>query len=81
MKAELEKKLFKKYPKIFAQKDFPMTHTAMCWGIECPDSWYWIIDNLCHSIQEYVNSRNDTLKYCKKDTWIIKLLRRINNKS
>lgn len=79
MKVELEKKLFKKYPKIFAQKELPMNQTLMCWGIECPDSWYWIIDNLCHSIQEYVDSRNGN-KYKKKDIWIIKLLRWINNK-
>ena len=35
MKAELQNKLFEKYPKIFGQKDLPMTQTAMCWGIDC----------------------------------------------
>ena len=33
MKAELQDKLYKKYPKIFVQKDMDKTQTAMCWGI------------------------------------------------
>ena len=34
-----EQELIKKHPKIFRQKDLPMTHTAMCWGIECGPHW------------------------------------------
>lgn len=52
MKLELQKKLFEKYPKIFKQKDLPMTQTCMCWGIETPDSWYPILDALCWKIQD-----------------------------
>lgn len=55
MDIELEEKLFKKYPKIFKQKDLPMTQTAMCWGIECGNGWYWLIDTLCASIQNYID--------------------------
>jgi len=51
MKAELQKKLFEKYPKIFRQKDLPMQETAMCWGIDCGDGWYKIIDLLCKLLQ------------------------------
>lgn len=51
MKSELQKKLYEKYPKIFRQKDLSMRETCMCWGIECPDSWYHIIDCLCFRIQ------------------------------
>lgn len=58
MKKELEEKLFNKYPKIFADKDKPMTETAMCWGIECGDGWYWIIDNLCECIQNYIDNNS-----------------------
>jgi hypothetical protein len=58
MKEELEKKLFDKYPKIFGQKDLPMTQTCMCWGIECGDGWYTIIDALCARIMGYNKSLN-----------------------
>ena len=51
MKAELQKKLYEKYPKIFRQKDDDKTVTAMCWGISCGDGWYDLIDALCENIQ------------------------------
>lgn len=51
MNPKLESKLFKKYPKIFRQKDLPMNQTCMCWGISCGDGWYNIIDTLCALIQ------------------------------
>jgi len=57
MKIELQQKLFDKYPKIFGQKDLPMTQTCMCWGINCGDGWYWLIDQLCNSIQGYCDNR------------------------
>jgi len=66
MKAELQKKLYDKYPKIFRQKDLPMDQTAMCWGIDCGDGWFWLLDKLCHSIQRYVDSRNDGVRIRNK---------------
>ena len=56
MKVELENKLFKKYPKIFRQKELAMTETAMCWGISTGDGWYWLINNLCNTIQKYIGA-------------------------
>ena len=54
MKQELQEELFEKYPKIFKQKDLPMTQTCMCWGIETGDGWYNIIDMLCCQIQWHI---------------------------
>jgi len=51
MKKELQEKLFKKYPKIFAQRYLSMEQTAMCWGIDTGDGWYWLIDQLCEYLQ------------------------------
>ena len=65
MREELDKKLCAKYPKIFAQRNLPMTETAMCWGFP-GDGWYWIIDNLCHAIQGYVDSRNEGVRIRNK---------------
>jgi len=44
-------KLLKRYPKIFRQKDLPMTETCMCWGIECGDGWLPLINALCSHLQ------------------------------
>jgi len=66
MKAELQKKLFDKYPKIFVQKDLPMIQTCMCWGIDCGDGWYWLIDNLCDAIQRHCDSRNKGVRIRNK---------------
>ena len=55
MESELQNKLFEKYPKIFKQKDLPMQQTSICWGIECGDGWYWLLDQLCNSIQRYID--------------------------
>jgi len=54
MKLELQNKLFEKYPKIFRQKDLSMQETCMCWGFDCGDGWYNIIDTLCHQIQWHI---------------------------
>lgn len=54
MREELEKKLVGKYPKIFAQKDLPPSQSLMCFGFECGDGWFNLIDKLCAGIQQYV---------------------------
>jgi len=58
MSPELEYKLFHKYPTIFRQRKLPMTQSAMCFGFECQNGWYNILDNLCQHIQDYVNENN-----------------------
>jgi hypothetical protein len=47
MKKELDELLCKKYPEIFKDRYAPMNQTAMCWGFDCGDGWYNIIDTLC----------------------------------
>jgi hypothetical protein len=56
MDPNLEKKLTDKYPKIFAGKDKPITESLIPFGLECGDGWYKIIDALCQSIQNHVDS-------------------------
>jgi len=56
MSPENTKKLYDKYPKIFAQKDLTVQQSCMPWGFECGDGWYWLIDNLCDTMQRYINS-------------------------
>jgi hypothetical protein len=47
MRRELDEELCAKYPLIFKDRNADMRATAMCWGLECGDGWYNIIDILC----------------------------------
>jgi hypothetical protein len=47
MKRELDEALCAKYPLIFKDRNASMQVTAMCWGLECGNGWYNIIDTLC----------------------------------
>ena len=53
MKEELQNKLYEKYPKLFSRKDLPMNQTCMCWGMECGDGWYKLLDKLAHQLSYY----------------------------
>jgi len=55
MRQELDKKLCKDYPKIFANRFGDMKETAMCWGFDCGDGWYPLINRLCSEIQHHLN--------------------------
>lgn len=58
MTPELQDELYEKYPKIFGQKDLSPKETAMCWGIECGDGWYMLIDQLCKHLQFHTDHNN-----------------------
>jgi hypothetical protein len=47
MRKELDEALCAKYPLIFKDRNADMRTTAMCWGLECGEGWYNIIDTLC----------------------------------
>ena len=65
MKQELQKYLYNKYPKIFAEKDCSPEESCMAFGLECEDGWFFIIDNLCGLIQK----RIDHPSYSPKKGW------------
>lgn len=73
MNKALQDKLFKKYPKIFRQKDLPMKETAMCWGLGCGDGWYDLVDALCKQIQNRVNdiSKDIEIKFAARPSSIV----------
>jgi len=55
VRQELDELLCKKYPKIFRDRFAPMTETCMCWGFECGNGWYQILDSLCGNIQSHID--------------------------
>jgi hypothetical protein len=58
MNKELDEALVKKYPLIFADRYGDMQTTAMCWGFECGNGWYNLIDTLCAAIQGHIDYHN-----------------------
>ena len=58
MKQEYDTYLCTTYPKMFVNRYKPMTETTMCWGFECGNGWYHIINQLCANIQHHIDWRN-----------------------
>lgn len=56
MNLELDKKLCASYPKIFSDtREDPPGSEEKCFGFECGDGWYNLIDSLCKSIQFHID--------------------------
>ena len=55
MKQELDELLCKKYPKMLVNRDKPVQETAMCWGFDCGDGWFNILDQLMGNIQHHID--------------------------
>ena len=60
MKQELDKLLCEKYPKMMVNRNKPMQETCMCWGFECGDGWFNILDQLMGNIQHHLDWKNRT---------------------
>ena len=67
MKEELDKLLCEKYPKIFVNRHESMMQTAMCWGFDCGDGWFNIIDRLCSQIQWHIDQTAGHNDRCRKE--------------
>jgi hypothetical protein len=67
MKQELDKLLCEKYPKMMVNRTKPMMETCMCWGFECGDGWFNILDQLMSNIQHHIDwkekQRAGAIKY------------------
>lgn len=65
MKKELDDLLCSNYPKIFKDRHAGCETTAMCWGFDCGDGWFPLIDNLCSQIQWHLehNAEKDTPQF------------------
>jgi hypothetical protein len=58
MKQELDQLLCEKYPKMMVNRDKSMMETCMCWGFECGDGWFTILDQLMGNIQHHIDWNN-----------------------
>ena len=55
MKKELDEYLCKVYPKMMINRDKSMQETCMCWGFECGDGWFQILNQLMGNIQHHID--------------------------
>jgi len=60
MKKEHDEYLCKVYPKMMVNRNAPMTETCMCWGFECGDGWFPILNQLMGNIQHHIDWKNRT---------------------
>ena len=60
--------LCKTYPKLFVNRDKSMMETLMCWGFECGDGWFNILNQLCQNIQHYIDWQNRNEEVVKQVT-------------
>ena len=58
MRQELDSLLCEKYPKMMVNRNKPMQETCMCWGFECGDGWFNILDQLMGNIQHHIDWKN-----------------------
>ena len=67
MRQELDKLLCEKYPKMMVNRNKDMKETCMCWGFECGDGWFNILDQLMSNIQHHIDwkekQRAGAIKY------------------
>ena len=70
MSPHLDESLCKKYPLIFANRHGSVMETLMCWGFDCGDGWYDLIDTLCGEIQHHIDNRKRNREVIlKKETF------------
>ena len=63
MKQELDKLLCERYPKMMVNRNKDMMETCMCWGFECGDGWFNILDQLMGSIQHHIDWKEKQRKW------------------
>ena len=66
MKQELDKLLCEKYPKMMVNRNKSMRETCMCWGFDCGDGWFNILDQLMGNIQHHIDWKE------KQHNWAVK---------
>jgi len=63
MKKEHDEYLCKVYPKMMVNRNLHMTETCMCWGFECGDGWFQILNQLMGNIQHHIDWKEKQRKW------------------
>ena len=63
MRQELDKLLCERYPKMMVNRNKDMKETCMCWGFECGDGWFNILNQLMSQIQHHIDWKEKQRKW------------------
>lgn len=66
MKQELEKQLYEKYPKLFAEVGTSPTRSCMAFGCAHGDGWFSILERMCGLIQHHIKERRRSTASIRK---------------
>jgi hypothetical protein len=73
MNKELDAKLVADYPELYRNRFGNMRETLMCWGFDCGDGWYQIIDTLSYALtMPHLSAKKDLEDWTKnlgKEMW------------
>ncbi len=58
MNEKLDELLCQRYPKMMVNREKSMMETCMCWGFECGDGWFNILNQLMGNIQHHIDWKN-----------------------
>ena len=56
MQAELDEALCQRHPILFRDRHASPELTAMCWGFECDDGWFVLLDTLCAALSQHLDA-------------------------
>lgn len=54
MRKEYDDSLVNNYPNLYKDRFISMQNTSMCWGFECGDGWFSIINNLSQKLEKLI---------------------------
>jgi hypothetical protein len=66
MRQELDEQLCRNYPKMMINRNKGMQETCMCWGFDCGDGWFQILNQLMGNIQHHIDWKE------KQHNWAVK---------
>lgn len=75
MNRELDAELCRNYPHVFADRRGSMRTTAMCWGFECGDGWYDLLNEAAAGLEPLCKAEFD--KYARLEKRWYKYARQI----
>jgi hypothetical protein len=63
MRIELDQDLCKRFPELFVLRNSDPSESPMCWGFDCGDGWYNIVNQLCKLIQGHLKHREEGIAW------------------
>ncbi len=56
MSPELDERLCTRYPLLYRQRNGDPRQTCMCWGFECGDGWFDLLDDVSRKLERAIEA-------------------------